>query len=120
MTLIPFSLLGSLVRPSAQRFVHNPRAEAQPPPSSGPATSTLSVRGQRIPYHEQHTARQRARSTGGLRGPAAGMAAIPQPCSGPVELQARGQCLPGTGTKAEGCEYKLPLALSVHVVEAPQ
>ncbi|XP_064932979.1 tubulin polyglutamylase TTLL13 isoform X3 [Columba livia] len=117
MTLIPFSLLGGPVQPSAQRFTHNPQAKVQPPASSGPAASTLSVRGQRIPYHEQHMVRQRVQSTGRLRGPAAGMAAVPQPCSGPAELQARGQCLPGTGTKAEGYEAsRLSCAGSCHPV----
>ncbi|XP_019327911.1 PREDICTED: tubulin polyglutamylase TTLL6 [Aptenodytes forsteri] len=109
MTLIPLSLLGGPVRPSGRRFIHNPRANAKLPASLGldPATAgTLSVRGLSIPYCEQHKVRQGpgAQGRGWLRGQAAGTAAVTQPCTEPKGLQVRGQRLPGTRNKAEGCE----------------
>ena len=113
MTLIPLSLPGGSVRPSGRRFIHNPRAEAQLPASPGSdpaAVGTLSVRGQSIPYREQHKVRQglRARDPRWLRGQAARTAAVTQPCTEPKGLQVRGQRLPGAGNKAEGREYTLP------------
>lgn len=113
MTLIPCSLLGGPVQPSGQRFVHNPRGNAEllaSPGSDPAAVGTLLVRGRSIPYHEQHKVQRglRAQNMGWLHGQAAGMAAAPQPCTEPKGLQVRGQRLPGAGNKAEGCEYALP------------
>ncbi|XP_010116464.1 PREDICTED: tubulin polyglutamylase TTLL6, partial [Chlamydotis macqueenii] len=110
MTLIPLSLLGRRVRPWGQQFVHNPRASTEQPASLGSdpaAAGTLSVRGQSIPYREQHKVQHslRARDAGWLRVQAAGTAAVTQPCTELKELQARGQRLPG---EAEGREYALP------------
>ncbi|XP_029871699.1 tubulin polyglutamylase TTLL6 isoform X6 [Aquila chrysaetos chrysaetos] len=98
------SLLGGPVRSSGRQFIHNARANAKLPagPGSDPAAKgTLSIRGQSIPYHKRGL---RAQDTGWLRGQAARMAAVTQPCTKPKRLQAGGQWLPGTGNKAEGCE----------------
>ncbi|XP_009468462.1 PREDICTED: guanosine-3',5'-bis(diphosphate) 3'-pyrophosphohydrolase MESH1 [Nipponia nippon] len=113
MTLVPCSLRGGPLRPRGRRLVHNPRANAELPAGPGwdpAAAGTLSVRGQSIPYREQHKARRglRAQNAGWLRSQAAGTAAVPQPCAEPTGLQASGQRLPGAGSKAEGCEYALP------------
>ncbi|KAM9275351.1 tubulin polyglutamylase TTLL13 [Morus bassanus] len=113
MTLIPHSLLGSPVWPSGQRFVHNPRTKAELPASLGSdpaAAGTLSVRGQSIPYREQHVVQQglQAQDAGWPHGQAAVTAAVPQPCTEPRGLQVRGQRLPGAGNKAEGCEDGRP------------
>ncbi|XP_029871696.1 tubulin polyglutamylase TTLL6 isoform X3 [Aquila chrysaetos chrysaetos] len=97
------SLLGGPVRSSGRQFIHNARANAKLPagPGSDPAAKgTLSIRGQSIPYHKRGL---RAQDTGWLRGQAARMAAVTQPCTKPKRLQAGGQWLPGTGNKAEGC-----------------
>ncbi|KAM9637524.1 tubulin polyglutamylase TTLL13 [Morphnus guianensis] len=99
------SLLGDPVRSSSGRqFIHNARANTELPagPGSDPAAAgTLSIRGQSIPYHKRGLWVQ---DTGWLRGQAARMAAVTQPCTKPKRLQAGGQRLPGTGNKAEGCE----------------
>lgn len=102
------SLLGGPVRSSGRQFIHNARANAKLPAIPGldpPATGTLSIQGQSIPYHRRGL---RTQDTGWLRGQTARMAAVTQPCTKPTRLQAGGQRLPGTGNKAEGCEYALP------------
>ncbi|KAM9532612.1 tubulin polyglutamylase TTLL13 isoform 2-T2 [Guaruba guarouba] len=102
-TLVPFSPLRHPLFSSGQQHPHNPRAEAQLPPSLGSGSApALLVRGKRIPY----TARQSLRSPnrGWLRGQAAPAAAVTRPCSEPEGQQERGQQLPAAGSKAEGCE----------------
>ena len=108
-TLTPVSLPGAAVRPSGQRFLHNPRAGAQLPAGLGSdpaAAGTLLVRGQSIPYHQRHEVpRGRwAPGVGWLRGHAAWTAAATEPKG----LCARGRLLPGIASNAERGEYPLP------------
>ncbi|XP_042659878.1 tubulin polyglutamylase TTLL6 isoform X2 [Tyto alba] len=104
MTPIPSSLLGGPVRPSGRRFTRKPAANAELPAGLGSdpaAAGTLSVRGQGIPYREQHKVRQSLRAQDG--GWLWGRAARTQPCPEPGGLQVRGRRLPGAGHKAAGC-----------------
>ncbi|CAM9408760.1 unnamed protein product [Bubo scandiacus] len=99
-TLVPLSLLGGPAWPSARRFLHHPGASTELPAGLGShpaATGTLSVRGWGIPSREQLGV-QDGRWLWGRT------AAVTQPCTQPRGLQARGRQLPGTGSKAEGCE----------------
>ncbi|XP_030312906.1 tubulin polyglutamylase TTLL6 [Calypte anna] len=106
MMLVPLSLLGGPARPLGQQLLHNPRAEAPRLGRDPAAMGTLSIRGLSIPPRGQHKVQQRlgGQNTGWLPGPAV----VPQPCTKPQGMLARGHQLPSTRVQAESSVTRGP------------
>ncbi|XP_072790104.1 tubulin polyglutamylase TTLL13 [Taeniopygia guttata] len=99
------SLLGVPAQPPGHGVMPSPRGRALPRhvPDPDPSdTQALCIQGQSVPYHVRHEG-SRVLGGGWLQGRAAG-AVVTQPCAHPKRLQPRHECLPGTGSQAEGCD----------------
>nr|XP_041574368.1 neugrin isoform X4 [Taeniopygia guttata] len=99
------SLLGVPAQPPGHGVMPSPGGRALPRhvPDPDPSdTQALCIQGQSVPYHVRHEG-SRVLGGGWLQGRAAG-AVVTQPCAHPKRLQPRHECLPGTGSQAEGCD----------------
>lgn len=109
MTIIPLSFPRGTAWPSGQPSAHKHSTRAQLQAGQHPALETLLVRGQSIPFQEQHTVQcsPQPQDRGYPWSQAAEPAAVTQPCTKIRGRPMSAWQLSAARNKAEGCECVL-------------
>ncbi|XP_015147675.1 tubulin polyglutamylase TTLL13P isoform X4 [Gallus gallus] len=113
MTIIPLSFPRGTAWPSGQPSAHKHSTRAQLQAGQHPALETLLVRGQSIPFQEQHTVQcsPQPQDRGYPWSQAAEPAAVTQPCTKIRGRPMSAWQLSAARNKAEGCDIRRPLCL---------